>query len=307
MLKRILVRGPLLSRSGYGEQSRFALRALRSRPDLYEIFMINTPWGRTGQVSDTSEETKWIQDTLLRTAAFTQSGGTFDVSLQVTVPHEFEKMAPINIGYTAGIETTKVSPQWIDKTNNAVDKVIVVSNHSKRVFEQTTYNVEDQSGNKQDNWGVQVPIETVNYPVRVAAPVEVNIDLKTDNNFLVVSQWGPRKNLENTIKWFVENFREREDVGLIIKTNTASDSIMDRTFTQNRLGALLNMLGEKKCTVYLIHGEVSPGELTWLYQHPTMKALINIGHGEGYGLPLFEAAYNGLPLLIVTGKHFTVN
>ena len=135
--------------------------------------MINTPWGRTGQVSDTSEETKWIQDTLLRTAAFTQSGGTFDVSLQVTVPHEFEKMAPINIGYTAGIETTKVSPQWIDKTNNAVDKVIVVSNHSKRVFEQTTYNVEDQSGNKQDNWGVQVPIETVNYPVRVAAPVSI--------------------------------------------------------------------------------------------------------------------------------------
>ncbi len=300
MLKRILVRGPLLSRSGYGEQSRFALRALRSRPDLYEIFMINTPWGRTGQVSDTSEETKWIQDTLLRTAAFTKSGGTFDVSLQVTVPHEFEKMAPINIGYTAGIETTKVSPQWIDKTNNAVDKVIVVSNHSKRVFEQTTYNVEDQSGNKQDNWGVQVPIETVNYPVRVADPVEVNIDLKTDNNFLVVSQWGPRKNLENTIKWFVENFREREDVGLIIKTNTASDSVMDRTFTQNRLGALLNMLGEKKCTVYLIHGEVSPGELTWLYQHPTMKALINIGHGEGYGLPLFEAAYNGLPLITTT-------
>lgn len=45
MLKRILVKGPLLSRSGYGEQSRFALRALRSRPDLYDIYMINTAWG----------------------------------------------------------------------------------------------------------------------------------------------------------------------------------------------------------------------------------------------------------------------
>jgi hypothetical protein len=31
-----------------------------------------------------------------------------------------------------------------------------------------------------------------------------------------------------------------------------------------------------------------------------MKALINIGHGEGYGLPLFEAAYNGLPLITTT-------
>ena len=134
MLKRILVKGPLLSRSGYGEQSRFALRALRSRPDLYDIYMINTAWGRTGQISDTSEETQWIQQTLLKTSVHTQSGGTFEVSLQVTVPNEFEKLCPINIGYTAGIETTKVSPQWIEKTNTCVDKVVVVSNHSKRVL-----------------------------------------------------------------------------------------------------------------------------------------------------------------------------
>jgi hypothetical protein len=31
-----------------------------------------------------------------------------------------------------------------------------------------------------------------------------------------------------------------------------------------------------------------------------MKAMINIGHGEGYGLPLFEAAYHGLPLITTT-------
>jgi glycosyltransferase involved in cell wall biosynthesis len=31
-----------------------------------------------------------------------------------------------------------------------------------------------------------------------------------------------------------------------------------------------------------------------------MKALINIAHGEGFGLPLFEAACNGLPLVTIT-------
>ena len=31
-----------------------------------------------------------------------------------------------------------------------------------------------------------------------------------------------------------------------------------------------------------------------------MQAFINLAHGEGYGLPLFEAAYNGLPLVTVT-------
>ena len=57
---------------------------------------------------------------------------------------------------------------------------------------------------------------------------------------------------------------------------------------------------KRKCKVYLIHGELTEGELRWLYTHPTMRALINIAHGEGFGLPLFEAACNGLPLVTLT-------
>ena len=39
MKKKILVRGPALSQTGYGEQCRFALRALRSREDLFDIHL----------------------------------------------------------------------------------------------------------------------------------------------------------------------------------------------------------------------------------------------------------------------------
>ena len=38
-------------------------------------------------------------------------------------------------------------------------------------------------------------------------------------------------------------------------------------------------------------------EIHSLYKHPKIKATINFGHGEGYGLPLFEAAYSGLPII----------
>ena len=300
MLKKVLIKGPVLSRSGYGEQSRFALRSLRSRPDLFDIYIINIPWGRTGQITNDDEETNFIHEATLKTQKYTQQGGQFDVSLQITVPNEFEKIAPVNIGYTAGIETTKVSPQWIAKSNETVDKIIVVSNHSKKVFEQTKYDIKDDSGNEHKNWGLQVPVTTVNYPVRFHESEEVKIDFKTSKNFLTVAQWGPRKNLDNTIKWFVEAFIDEEDVGLVVKTNTASDSVMDREYTQARLEALLAPYKDRKCSVYLIHGEVSPGNLVWLYKHPTMKAMINIGHGEGYGLPLFEAAYHGLPLVTTT-------
>jgi glycosyltransferase involved in cell wall biosynthesis len=300
MLKRILIKGPVLSRSGYGEQSRFALRAMRSRPDLFDIYIVNTAWGQTGQISDLGEEANFIHETLLKTQVFVNQGGGFDVSLQVTIPNEFEKISPVNIGFTAGIETTKVAGEWIQKCNEMVNKVLVVSNHSRKVFEQTKYDVKDAQGNEHPNWGIQVPVKTVNYAVRKYEAEEQNLEFRTDKNFLTISQWGPRKNLDNTIKWFVEEFRDDEDVGLVIKTNTASDSIIDREFTQERLQGLLTSLGEHKCSVYLIHGEVPASGLAWLYEHPTMKALINIGHGEGFGLPLFEAVCHGLPVITVT-------
>ena len=43
-----------------------------------------------------------------------------DISLQITIPNEFKKMCPINIAYTAGIETDRVSPVWLEKGNEIV-------------------------------------------------------------------------------------------------------------------------------------------------------------------------------------------
>ena len=112
MKKKILLKAPLLTRSGYGEQSRFALRSLRSREDLFDIYIQPLQWGQTSWMTVVNEERKWIDATIEKTIAYVQQGGLYDVSLQVTIPNEWERLAAINIGYTAGIETTKVAPQW---------------------------------------------------------------------------------------------------------------------------------------------------------------------------------------------------
>ena len=126
MKKKILLKAPLLTRSGYGEQSRFALRSLRSRDDLFDIYIQPLQWGQTSWMTVVNEERKWIDAVIEKTIAYVQQGGLFDVSLQVTIPNEWEHLAPINIGYTAGIETTKVAPQWIVKANE-IDSIITIS------------------------------------------------------------------------------------------------------------------------------------------------------------------------------------
>ena len=51
MKKRVLVRGPALSRSGYGEHVRFLLRSLRAHEQMYDLYLLNVQWGGTGNIT----------------------------------------------------------------------------------------------------------------------------------------------------------------------------------------------------------------------------------------------------------------
>ena len=98
MKKKIFVRGPVLSQSGYGEQSRFALRALRSHEDLFDVYIQPIPWGKTGWVWENSEFRQWMDERINQTAILAQQKMLQpDISLQITIPNEFEKICPINI------------------------------------------------------------------------------------------------------------------------------------------------------------------------------------------------------------------
>ena len=297
--KKILLKGPLLTRSGYGEQARFALRSLRSREDLFDIYIQPLQWGQTSWMTDMGDERLWIDQTIEKTIGYIQSGGKFDMSLQVTIPNEFQRIAPINIGYTAGIETTKIAHQWIQKANE-MDKVIVVSSHSKQVFENTEYQAQNQQTGQHVVLRTQTPVEYVSNPVKTYEDVpELELGLTTSFNFLAVAQFGPRKNLQNTLKWFIEEFRN-EDVGLVLKTNIAKNCLMDRKRLHGDLTNFLRQQGERQCKVYLLHGDMTDEEMHSLYCNPQINALVSLPHGEGFGLPMFEAAYSGLPV-VATG------
>tara|TARA_B100000029_G_scaffold79311_1_gene70771 strand:+ start:25 stop:2016 length:1992 start_codon:yes stop_codon:yes gene_type:complete len=301
MKKKIIVKGPALSRSGYGEQTRFALRSLREYQDQFDISLLNLNWGQTGWIWEDNEERGWIDSLIQKTVREQQAKTTeYDMSLQVTIPNEFEDMAKVNVGYTAGVETDLVSPQWIQACNG-MDRLIVISKFTKKTLAETSYEAKDKNtGAVHPDYRIEKPITSVSYPVRHFEQEELaGLDLKTDFNFLVVAQWGARKNLEKTILWFLEEFKN-DEVGLILKTSTANGSYMDYEMTNKRLDFLLKQvpdLENHKCKLYLVHGDVSEENLTWLYNHPEINCLVSLAHGEGFGLPIFEAAYNGMPVI----------
>ena len=297
MRKKIILRGPVLSRSGYGEQSRFALRSLRKHEHRFDIYVINTSWGHTGWASQDNEERRYIDFLIQKTYHYVQNNGQFDLSLQITIPNEWEKLAPINVGYTAGIESTKIAPEWIEKCN-IMDKIIVISNHAKNSMVKTVYEVIDKNTKAVvGNASVQTPVQFVGYPAKQIDKEDIELELETDFNFLTVSQWGPRKNMGNTISWFVENFKDNPNVGLIVKGFIKNNATSDRIRSE---ATIQNMIPEgTKCKVYLLHGDLSDEQMHGLYSHEKVKSLICISNAEGWGLPMYEAAYTGLPIVSI--------
>lgn len=299
MKKKIFVKAPVLSQSGYGEQSRFALRALRSREDLFDIYVQPIPWGKTGWIWEDSEFRNWLDGRINETALLGQQKQLQpDISLQITIPNEFQKICPVNIGFTAGIETSKVAPQWLQK-GNEMDKILVVSNHAKETYVNTSYEAKNTQTGEVFEYKLQTPVEVVseNTP-RVEPEVIEGFDLPYDFNFLMVSQISPRKNFANALKWWVEEFIDQE-VGLVVKSNIKCNSEMDFDAFHKSIKNLLSAYPDRKCKVHILHGDLSAGQMTGLYIHPKIKAIVNIAHGEGFGLPLYEAAREGLPVVTI--------
>ena len=74
---KVLVRGPALTRTGYGEHCRFVLRALREAG--LDIYLIPVNWGQSNWIWENNEEREWMDQIIKKTAIYTQHKGQFDM------------------------------------------------------------------------------------------------------------------------------------------------------------------------------------------------------------------------------------
>jgi ADP-heptose:LPS heptosyltransferase/glycosyltransferase involved in cell wall biosynthesis len=311
---RVFLKAPVLTQSGYGVHSRQILMALLGDPK-FDVYVENIRWGNTPFLTADTEEKKLINEHIHKfMVAKTQGQDNFDLFIHVTIPNEFEKLGKINIGVTAGIETDRVSHVWLQKCNE-MDLIIVPSEHSKRVLEKTMVDWTNQKTGESGTLRLTTPLmvcsEGVNtnifYPYAEKQKeklLEGKFDFESDFNFLHVGQWGKggfgddRKNIANLVKYFIETFKGQKDVGLVLKTNMARNSSFDCHHVTKRLQEIKsNWKEEEVPPIYLVHGNLTDEEMADLYNHPKIKAFVSLTHGEGFGLPLLEAAACGLPIL----------
>jgi hypothetical protein len=204
MKKKVVIKGPIYSQSGYGKHCRLVYEAVKRNPD-YDIYVIPTPWGATSWLFENDEWRQEVDKLVVKTSEYLASRQQifFDIAYNVVIPSEFERLALYTYGVTAGIETDKCDPSWIMKINETVDKVFVPSTFAKKVLDDTRIDARDQFGNPL-TLKILKPIEVAPFVVESnLKEQEVNLDyIKTDFNFLSVAQFGPRKNLFETIGAF---------------------------------------------------------------------------------------------------------
>ena len=203
-MKKVLVIGPALTQSGYGEHTRFVLRSLRSRPELFDVYLISLNWGQTGWIWEDNEERQWIDQILGKTIAYSQQSGKFDLCLHVSIPGEWQRNPHCDktIGVTAGTESTKISPEWFEKCATQVDQMIVISQHTKFAFTNTvigfvTHSSPEPVQSKLLDACPNLAIDVVGYPVRKFD--KTNLSLKLKGNMLPVF-FQTTKNLDTKDK-----------------------------------------------------------------------------------------------------------
>lgn len=309
-----IISSPFDTYSGYGARSRDLIKAIIEL-DKYEVKLLSQRWGNTpfGFCKDNSEWS-FLNEHVMNVPQLPKQP---EIWMQITVPNEFQAVGKFNIGCTAGIETTICAPEWIEGCNR-MNLNLVSSNHSKKVFEDSKF----QKVNKQTNqpegvMQLEKPMEVlfegaITDVFKTIEKYQIkNIELdsiKEDFAYLFVGHWmqgdlgEDRKNVGLLIKAFYETFKNKsKKPALLLKASMVSSSYMDRDEILRRIKQIRKTVNSKDLpNIYLLSGELSDSEINELYNHPKVKAMVNLTKGEGFGRPLLEFSLVKKPI-ITTG------
>ena len=309
----IVVQGPVTTRSGYGNHTRDLVTAL-IKADKYDIHIVSLPWGHTPK--NALEPGNKDHDEIQKRIVTQNINRQPDVFIQVSVPNEFQKVGKYNIGVTAGIETTIVSPEFVQGANN-MDLLVTTSEHSKQGFLSAVFDkMNEKTKQKIGDLKLESPVEVLfegadldvyNKTSKILPSVKKELDaIPNDFCYLFVGHWlsgnlgQDRKDIGMMIKTMCESFKRKSKQNrpaLVLKTSSATFSIIDRDAIMSKIRKLVEPYGDNAIDIYLLHGDLTDEEMNSLYNHPKMKSMVSFTKGEGFGRPLLEFSITGKPVI----------
>lgn len=298
--------------SGYGARARDLVKAIIEL-DKYDVKILPQRWGNTSWgFCDNNPEWSFLHQYKYPHPQLTEKP---DIWMQITIPNEFQPVGKYNIGVTAGIESNLSQATWIEGLNR-MNLNLVSSNHSKQVFEATTFQKQSKDNQPLGEIKLEKPIEvlfegadTNIYKVLDKIPssnlVSTLNTIPESFAYLFVGHWiqgdfgEDRKNVGLLIKAFLEVFKNKKTTPtLILKTSSAVSSYMDRDEILKKIQAITKSTKANSLpNVYLLHGEFSDTEMNELYNHPKVKAMVSLTKGEGFGRPLLEFSLVKKPIV----------
>ena len=305
----VVVSSPVDTYSGYGARSRDFIKALL-KLEKYDVKLLSQRWGATrfGYLEDHEEHE-------MKSLIIPKMTSQPDIWIQVTVPNEFQKVGKFNIGVTAGIETTICDGKWIEGMNR-MDLNLVSSKHAKEVFQTTKYKQTDSRtkqvvGSLEITSPIEVLFEGVDldkyFKITKKSKEGVSLELDTIPEswcYLFVGHWlkgnyrHDRKNIGWMIHQFLETYKNKKGApALILKTQHANASISDKENLIKKVNEIRKKVKGTLPNIYILHGELYDSEINELYNHPKVKAMVNLTRGEGFGRPLLEFSLTGKPIV----------
>ena len=299
---------PIDTFSGYGARSRdFVKSLIELKGEEWDIKIMPQRWG----------ECPWnvlSQDNPLRKrfVGNIDQNNRPDIWIQISVPNEFTPVGTqLNIGVSAGIETTIYPGEFIEGSNR-MDLNLVSSEHSKKValnteFDKINNKTKQLIGKTKIEKPIEVLFEGLDLNKYYKKPQNSGLlkEIKESFCFLYTGHWLPgifgedRKNTSLMIKTFLETFKGpgNKKPALVLKCNMVDYSLLDKEEILNRINQIKDQVSGNLPNIYLLHGEMTDEEMNQLNNDDKIKAFVSFTKGEGYGRPLVEAAITGKPII----------
>lgn len=217
-----------------------------------------------------------------QTAARTVPLEKADVNIVSMVPQLFSRFrdpAAKNIGYTM-FETDRLPADWIAECNR-MDAIWVPSEWGRQCFIDS---------------GVTVPIHVVGVHAEAREPA--GPPAPGVFRLLSMFDWQPRKNPVGLIRAYCAAFHRRKDTVLVLKAGHFSGT--GAAAEQQLRSALASICGNIGAAADLPRIELATGLLSSEAVHRLhgdAHAYLSLSHGEGWGLPAWDSALLGRPVL----------